>query len=730
MADTTQMNRRPEVAAMQGLIGQVLLSGGMVVLGYWMGSDQALHVGFIASTGVLPWIALWRFYRLGRLEHEQALHVEALERETPEDVPAGARPSISGMPPRRSAHKMKLVTAQSELASIREGRVSLLRMGIPAVGVITALFLLGVAWMSAGTAHGVDEEGVVQLSGDPLLGVVISAGLAFVGFILARYVGRLADVPQWSSLGSGAGYMMGAVDLCLIAMVGFSLAHFRVGTGIQYLSWLVHGAAFLVGVEIAVFLVLEQFRPRKKDEVPRPAFDSRLLGLLSSPESVGTAVQETLDYQFGFKVSKNWFLQLLGRTAWPMVLISGGTLMLVSCIIVVEPHQQALRLRLGEIVGTPLGPGIHLKAPWPLEQARKFDVLGVRTVRFGAHKEGGHGHEETEEDKDGPILWTNMHGLSSDKLMIVAPPGDLLGQRDAREDDRRPLETHGPAVSLVAVEALVEYRVRDLMLYVRHSVDPDRYFTQLGSRALAREVLKYDADALIGLGRGEASANLQRELQALSDQARLGLEILYVGIPSVHPPQEVAGAFEETVSARQERETAIQGAEQYAIRLMTEATGTRDHGKDLLEGITGMESLIEQGASQDQVDRQRQSVERLLSECSGEVAARIAQAWGYRWTRENSERGKVERFEKELLLHDVAPLTYQTSYYLGILEMGLSKARKYMFLGDRDKLVVRFDFKEAGNIIGQMSNPRMQAITGGPELEGLEDVFQRSRSEP
>jgi membrane protease subunit HflC len=55
-------------------------------------------------------------------------------------------------------------------------------------------------------------------------------------------------------------------------------------------------------------------------------------------------------------------------------------------VFVVDERELAIKLRLGEIVDSDFEPGLHFKAPWPLNNVRKFDkrvlTLDTRPERF------------------------------------------------------------------------------------------------------------------------------------------------------------------------------------------------------------------------------------------------------------------------------------------------------------------------------------------------------------
>lgn len=69
-----------------------------------------------------------------------------------------------------------------------------------------------------------------------------------------------------------------------------------------------------------------------------------------------------------------------------MVLVAAALLVGMSSLFIVDERQVAIKFRLGEIVDSNYEPGLHLKAPWPIMNVRKFDkrilTLDTRPERF------------------------------------------------------------------------------------------------------------------------------------------------------------------------------------------------------------------------------------------------------------------------------------------------------------------------------------------------------------
>jgi membrane protease subunit HflC len=69
-----------------------------------------------------------------------------------------------------------------------------------------------------------------------------------------------------------------------------------------------------------------------------------------------------------------------------LVLVAAAILVVISSLFIVDERQVAIKFRLGEIVDSNYEPGLHIKAPWPIMNVRKFDkrilTLDTRPERF------------------------------------------------------------------------------------------------------------------------------------------------------------------------------------------------------------------------------------------------------------------------------------------------------------------------------------------------------------
>ena len=69
-----------------------------------------------------------------------------------------------------------------------------------------------------------------------------------------------------------------------------------------------------------------------------------------------------------------------------LVLLAAALLVAMSSLFIVDERQLAIKFQLGEIVESDYKPGLHIKAPWPINNVRKFDkrvlTLDTRPERF------------------------------------------------------------------------------------------------------------------------------------------------------------------------------------------------------------------------------------------------------------------------------------------------------------------------------------------------------------
>jgi modulator of FtsH protease HflK len=654
--------RRAIAAAWFGLGVQVVLVVASLTLHAYAGAESLLRLALLSVAGIPMWACIGVVYVFQRQKR-----IEELELERDQESGAGS---------------IFADDVQARPATRRLRRAY--RWGLPAISALSGAYLLiiGLSLIRQSARAGVFAEHAAGFA-------AFAAGIAFVLFVVARYLFGMAEIAVWRLLRGGASFLLGCVTMLFLVALGLGVAHFGSAVPLQALAVAVPVFSMVIGAEILLNQVLDLYRPRHRDETPRPAFDSRLLSLLANPVGVVQTLSEAINYQFGFEITRSWFWRLLTRTFGWLILIGVAVVLLVSCIVIVDSHERALVVRLGRLVGEPLDPGIHLKLPWPISVTEHYDVTRVRELTVGSH-------DQPAMDK--PLLWSNQHSIGPERLMMLAPPRDTVTRAATSRpaaDDRADSGAAAPAITLAGADVFIQYRIADVLAFARNQADAERRFRELADQEVSRFLLRLDIDELIGPGRTAAALALQTILREAARRERLGLEVIWVGIAGIHPAQQAADAFHETVGAEQEKQTAVLQAMKDATRTLAEAAGTELGASRIETEIEALERMQSSGRPQPDVVAQEARVESLIQAAGGKAAELLADARAYRWRIENAERGRGERFLSELAGYQAVPSLYRMRKHLDALAEGMAEARKYLLATDRQDLIIRGDLKDA-----------------------------------
>jgi regulator of protease activity HflC (stomatin/prohibitin superfamily) len=113
----------------------------------------------------------------------------------------------------------------------------------------------------------------------------------------------------------------------------------------------------------------------------------------------------------------------------------------------------------------------------------------------------------------------------------------------------------GEGRELLSVDGVVTYRIRDPAAYALAFQNPREALDALAYRRLMLDTAALDLERLLSVDRESFARDFARRLQQACDAAGLGVEILHVGFASLHPPVDVARAYQAVVSAEVDRET-------------------------------------------------------------------------------------------------------------------------------------------------------------------------------
>ena len=661
-ATDPRVYQRATTAALAGLTIQIALVLLMGLTALWSGSPAIYSAGWHMLGGLPIWIVLALLYHQHETERAQRLAADKLST----DPTASA--AIFG-------------NLGDDLDAARRRLDSLYRYGLSAVSLLVAAYMIvaGGALLSMRMRPGPDVP--LAEYANPVGLLFALAGIAFVAFVGGRWLAGYARQRDWRLLRGGASYLMSCFVVTVLVLAGVAVVALAgIAWPLETLALVIPGVTTAIGLETLLTALLESYRPRVPGEIPRPAFDSRVLGLLTAPESLGSVLADLISYQFGVEVSSSWLYRLLGSAITPMTLFGTAFLMALSCLTIVGPDERGVRLRGGEMTGDPLPPGIHLKWPWPMETVEMHPVGQVQELVVTSDLTG-------RSQQSPAFLWTN----DSDR-------DAQLGQ----EDFLAAAAADGAGVSLLSADVSVQYTVADLRTFLMGSADPRQMLLAIAQRETSRFFAIHDIDTLLATGRTAGGPALQAVIQAEADRFGLGIKIVGVAVTSLHPPiGNVSRAFHAQIGAMQERETLIQRARKDAVEKLARVAGSVEFSQQIDAEIRGLDALRTAGkADSAAVTAAEGRINELLSDARGEAAEMLHAARAYRWKRVIGERADGERFAGELLAFQASPEYYRTRRFLEVLAEGLASRRKYVITGDAgDTPVFRMDFSDPASAI-------------------------------
>jgi len=556
-------------------------------------------------------------------------------------------------------------------------------------------------------------------------------GIAVLCFMFERWTLGATATPGWELLRGGAVCMAGIVRACAFVALALMV------TAMWKVDWAEPGAAYIarivlviLGVEYAVNFVLDLYRPRTPGELPRPSFDSRLLGMMAEPGQIAKSIAEAFNYQFGFQVSSTWFYQLLQRSLFPIMVFAFIVILALTSVVVVDAEEQVVIERFGRALTEPtetpvatiadlaaidgvrvLGPGIHFKWPYPIDIVYRAPVKRVSELVVGEPI----GDEDAEKHAGEAVVWTHEHGefVAELMLLVASPKDESAVEAEARREAERN-EQGGTAesvpVSLLMVSVPIEYRIKDIRHYLYRYDDPKGLMENVAYRYLSDYAAGISLDELIGPGRARFNQELKQALQERLDNFEVGVEIVFAGIRGAHPPAQggVAAAFHSKISALTRKTAMINAAHGARRKILVSAVGKENRALILDEAIRQKRAL---SAGSEGFEEARERVDNLLMgdpNLSGEAARRIANARAKASRKVSDAAAKVQVFGTQVAAYQAAPELYKQRKALEVYE-DLDHIRKYLIVGDRSNVIVVIDTAQEAGLD--------QVLSGGVDRE-------------
>jgi len=261
-------------------------------------------------------------------------------------------------------------------------------------------------------------------------------------------------------------------------------------------------------------------------------------------------------------------------------------LYLASGFYSVKPEQRGVLKRFGRVVTDDMPPGIHYHLPWPAESVVRLKTTEIRTMPV-----------QFEEVKV-PEVVKAVEGTQEEK--VVEETQDVKSVESPQAETSAPLLTADE--NLVLGTLLVQYTISQPKSYLYTTSDADGILKRIVQQATITKVIRMSVDDVFTTGRLKMQTTLKEKIQERIDAYDLGIRIGSIQIDRIKPPKDVARAFRDVASAREDKHKIIQQARGSSNQRLPRARADANNMKTKAEAY-----------AKEAVDRARGDAERFTS---------------------------------------------------------------------------------------------------------------------
>ena len=251
----------------------------------------------------------------------------------------------------------------------------------------------------------------------PLTTGLIFIGLSFGSFFLSRFEEHIGDQEESAALKADSHHNRADMTISLITGISLILYHFAIDLD-RWLAVLIAVYIFTFAAELLVNSCSSIFRGHEKMEL-RYRFTSIAGRALQLSTYAAFFSQIDARVKLGKKTRKilhtlPCILRWLCR--WSLRATAAGLVLayLSTCLYSIQAGEQALVFRFGRLINdaAPLGPGLHLKFPYPVDSVVRYQAGRVNSLVVG----------NTMADEPA-MIWTTEHG---DNRMFISGDNNLF----------------------------------------------------------------------------------------------------------------------------------------------------------------------------------------------------------------------------------------------------------------------------------------------------------------
>ncbi len=254
--------------------------------------------------------------------------------------------------------------------------------------------------------------------------------------------------------------------------------------------------------------------------------------------------------------------KMFGKGGIGIVFLIIIALWFASGLYIIGPDQAGVVRTFGKITRVQTS-GLNYHIPYPIEQVDKPKVTEVKRIEIGFR---------TDPRQN------RMIDMPNESLMLT---GNL---------------------NIIDIDLIVQYKINDPVKYLFYVRDVETTI-ELATESVIRQVVgQHTIDEALTSGKGAIQMEAVTNLQSILDSYQCGVTVTQVQLKDVLPPREVADAFREVASAKEDKDRLINEAQGYANKFVPQARGEAAEYILQAEGFSAERVKMAEGEAQYFID--------------------------------------------------------------------------------------------------------------------------------
>ncbi len=206
---------------------------------------------------------------------------------------------------------------------------------------------------------------------------------------------------------------------------------------------------------------------------------------------------------------------------------------LASGISVIQTDEEGVVRRFGKAVRR-VPPGIHYRWPYPVEQLTRLKTKEIKRMSVGFR---------------------------------------IVDQIQGRPPSREETQFLTGDENIINLQMMIQYTINDPVAFLFRADQVPTLVRRAGEAALTEIVGAMGVDDLLTAKKLEVQIKVKDYIQETLNRYNTGLRVLAAHLTDVSPPAEVADAFRDVASAREDRDRIVNEARGFVSDILPQARG-------------------------------------------------------------------------------------------------------------------------------------------------------------